>query len=235
MRDIRIVPVLEIKDGKAIEAVKGQMMEYRELRSSIAISSNPLDVAAAYENLGFGEVFILDLDGIVSFRPNYDILTAISLKTNLSVMADIGVWTPEDMLNLDRIKPVISTETFSSLNTLNFPRDFVLSLETKDEELLSAMNLPLKEFIRIIKDSIKIREILLVNRARISTNRGPDIELCRYVGKELPDRLLMYGGGVRNMKDVEALYEAGVQKVLVGSALHSGNLLKELYVGLAQP
>ena len=235
MREIQIIPVIEVKDGRAIEAVKGKTVEYRELRSSTAGSSDPLDIAASLERIGFGEIFILDLDGIVDDRPNYEMLSTISQKTCLLVMADIGAWTLEDMLNLDRIKPVISTETFSSLNTLSFPRDFVLSLETRDEELLSAMNLPLKEFIRIIKDSTKIREILLVNRTRISTSMGPDIDLCSFVAKELSDRILMYGGGVRNMDDVHKLYDAGIQKVLVGSAIHSGALLKELFSGLAKP
>ena len=42
----------------------------------------------------------------------------------------------------------------------------------------------------------------------------------------------MYGGGVRNMLDIHMLFEAGISNVLVGSALHSGAILTDIYRGI---
>ncbi|MBN2251205.1 MAG: hypothetical protein JW724_03930 [Candidatus Altiarchaeota archaeon] len=232
MQKIRLVPAIDIKDGKAIEAVEGRRNQYRELKSNVTNSSDPLELAIAYENLGFTEVYIADLDGILNSRPNYDILKNISLRTKLSAMADIGFWSLEEVLNLERIKPVIATESFTSLNMLELPGDFVLSLDTRNGEFMSALNITLADFVKIIKDSVKIKEILLTDLARFGMPAGPNLELCRYAIKELPGKDIMYAGGIRNMEDIRELYETGIKKAVVGFGLHSGSILRDFYNGL---
>lgn len=229
---MQIVPIIDIKDGVAIAAAFGRRNEYRDLSSRISGSNDPFELSRVYEAMGFTEVYVADLDGILDSRPNYDLLRDISERTDLSVMADIGVWSPEDVLNLPKVKPVIATETFTSLNVLELPKDFVLSLDMREGEFQSAMNLPLKDFIGIIRDSRKITEVLLIDLARVGSAKGPNIELCMRVAGELSGKTLMYGGGVRNMRDVQMLYETGIEKVLVGSALHSGAILKDIYRGV---
>lgn len=229
---MQIIPIIDIKDGKVIEAVEGRRNQYRELSSRICDSDDPFVLSRAYESLGFSEVYIADLDGILYSRPNYEILQRISEQTDVKVMADIGVWSLEDVLNLPKVKPVIATETFSSLNVLQLPNDFVISLDTREGVFQSAMNLPLAEFIRIIKDSAKMREILIIDLARVGASNGPNLELCMKVADYLPGKTLMYGGGVRDMQDIRMLYEIGISKVLVGSALHSGAILKDIYNGI---
>jgi phosphoribosylformimino-5-aminoimidazole carboxamide ribotide isomerase len=231
---MQIIPIIDIKDGKAIEAVEGRRNRYRELSSRIFDSHDPLSLSRLYSGLGFTDVYIADLDGILDSRPNYGILRDISEQTGLSVMADIGVWSLVDVLNLPRVKPVIATETFTSLNMLELPKDFILSLDMRGDVFLSAMNLPLKDFLRIIRDSKKINDVLIIDFARVGLAKGPNLEVCMEVLKELPDKTLMYGGGVRNMRDIQMLYEVGIKKVLVGYALHSGAILAEIYQGMVK-
>jgi|WetSurMetagenome_2_1015567.scaffolds.fasta_scaffold07902_2 phosphoribosylformimino-5-aminoimidazole carboxamide ribotide isomerase len=229
---MKIIPIIDIKDGKVIEAVGGRRNNYRELSSRICDSDDPFTLSQAYGMLGFTEVYIADLDGILYSKPNYDILQKISEETNIQVMADIGVWSMEDVLNLPKVKPVIATETFSSLNVIKLPKEFVLSLDMREGVFQSAMNLSLEEFIKIIADSAKMKEVLIIDLARVGVAKGPNIELCMKVAYNLPGKTLMYGGGVRNMLDVHMLYEAGISKVLVGSALHSGAILNDIYHGI---
>ncbi len=229
---MKIIPIIDIKDGIAIEAALGRRNEYRELSSKIFDSNDPFRLSQVYELMGFTDVYIADLDGILYSKPNYDLLKRISEGTGLSVMADIGLWSLEDVLNLPRIKPVIATETFTSLNVLELPKDFVLSLDMREGEFQSAMNLSLEDFIRIIKDSRRINEVLVIDLARVGAAKGPNVELCMRVVKELSDKVLLYGGGVRNIRDIQMLYEVGIRSVLVGSALHSGALLRDIYQGV---
>ena len=229
---MQIIPIIDIKDGKVIEAVKGRRNQYREMSSRICDSDDPYTLSQAYEMLGFTEVYIADLDGILYSKPNYDILRKISEQTGMKVMADIGVWSLEDVLNMPRVKPVIATETFSSLNLLELPKDFVISLDTREGVFQSAMNLSLEEFMRIIADSAKMKEVLIIDLARVGAAKGPNLELCLEVADHLPGKTLMYGGGVRNMLDIHMLFEAGISNVLVGSALHSGAILNDIYKGI---
>jgi len=229
---MQIIPIIDIKEGKVIEAVGGRRNQYRELSSRICDSDDPFALSKAYEMMGFTEVYIADLDGILYSKPNYDLLQKISEQTGITVMADIGIWSMEDVLNLPKVKPVIATETFSSLNILELPKDFVLSLDTREGVFQSAMNLSLEEFMRTIADSAKMKEVLIIDLARVGAAKGPNLELCLKVADNLPDKTLMYGGGVRNMTDVHMLFEAGISKVLVGSALHSGAILSDIYMGI---
>lgn len=224
MTKIQIVPVIDIKDGMAIEAKAGKRDQYSGLRSNICNSSNPLDVANAYERLGFKEVYVADLDGILNSKPNIDLIRDISLRTRLSVMADIGIWSLDDVRTLGRVKPIIATETFSSLNMLEFPTDFILGLDTRNGELLCGMHLDLRDFIRIIRDSKKINEIILLDLARVGMLKGPNLGLCEYVLRELPNKNIFYGGGIRDIRDIEDLSGVGIKKALVGSAIHSGSI-----------
>ena len=61
MVEIQVIPVIDIKDGKAVEAKAGRGDGYQELRSVICESSNPLDVVNVYGGLGFKEVYVADL------------------------------------------------------------------------------------------------------------------------------------------------------------------------------
>jgi phosphoribosylformimino-5-aminoimidazole carboxamide ribotide isomerase len=55
----------------------------------------------------------------------------------------------------------------------------------------------------------------------------PTLELCRAVRELSPDVEIITGGGVRGIADLEALERAGVDGVLIASALHDGSLTPE--------
>ena len=226
-----IVPVIDIKDGKAVRPMAGKRDEYEELKSVICKSSDPSDVAVTYEKLGFKEVYIADLDGILYSNPDLDMINKIVRFTKLSVMADIGIWSPEMLLLLKKVKPIIATETFSSLNLLEFPKGVILSIDTRGGKLLSEISLDLFDFIRIIKDSEQITGIILLDLDRVGILKGPNMDLCKRVLDRLPDRKIIYGGGIRNLGDIDSLQRIGIYKVLVGSALHTGRIFKDVQKG----
>ena len=226
-----IVPVIDIKDGKAVMPIAGRRDEYEELKSVICRSSDPLDVAVTYERLGFREIYLADLDGILYSNPDLDLINEIARSTGLSIMADIGLWSPETLLLSRNIRPIIATETFSSLNLLEFPKEVILGIDTRGDRLLSETSLDLFDFIEIIKDSRKITEIILQDLDRVGILKGPNLDLCKRVIDRLPDKKIIYGGGIRDLRDIDSMQRIGVYKVLVGSALHTGRIFKDVQEG----
>jgi len=225
----RIIPVIDVKDGIAVGAKGGDRDEYKPLESVICNSSDPVEVALSYERDGFPEVYIADLDGILDDNPNMDILKDITYRTSLKVMADIGIWDSDRLKILSRITPVIATETFSSLNLLEIPGDSVMSLDTKNGELLCEMNMDLDRFIDIvIKEGKRINHILLLDLARVGMLEGPNLNLCLHVIEKIPDRQIIYGGGIRNLKDIDSLIQVGVSRVLIGRLIHEGGICRPL-------
>jgi phosphoribosylformimino-5-aminoimidazole carboxamide ribotide isomerase len=73
-----------------------------------------------------------------------------------------------------------------------------------------------------------VTSLILLDLAGVGEGRGvPTLELCRAVRSRWPQVELITGGGVRGADDLEALEEAGVDGVLVASALHDGSLTPE--------
>lgn len=218
-----IIPVIDIRDGMA---VAGERDCYRGLESILCNSSDPLALAKRIQGFGFREIYVADLDGILDSKPDLDLLRRMSMGARLSIMADVGVWEPDDLVSvqMDGIKPVIASESFSSLNLLQFPRDFILSIDTRDGKLLSAMDMGLDDFIDIVAGSNKMKTIIIMDLARTGISGGPNVSLCMKVLRALPERRIIYGGGIRYPRDIRLLVEVGISAVLVGSALHEGRI-----------
>jgi phosphoribosylformimino-5-aminoimidazole carboxamide ribotide isomerase len=67
-----------------------------------------------------------------------------------------------------------------------------------------------------------VRDVILLDLARVGTGRGLDLELLAAAARRFPDVRLIAGGGVRGPADLVALQALGVAGVLVATALHRG-------------
>jgi phosphoribosylformimino-5-aminoimidazole carboxamide ribotide isomerase len=56
---MRVIPVIDLKSGAAVHAVRGERERYRPLRSGLVAGSDPVEVARAVrEALGLGELYV---------------------------------------------------------------------------------------------------------------------------------------------------------------------------------
>ncbi len=218
---MEIIPVIDIKDRIAVRAVGGKRNDYKPLRSRLVGSPDPPEVAKAYKGMGFKEIYIADLDGILHSKPNLDIIEEISKETGIPIIADLGRWALENSAILQGVIPVVASETFNSLKLFEIPEKFVVSIDIKNNQLLCGMPFHLHGFIDMLKD-IEPGEIMVIDMDRVGMSSGPNLGLCSYVIKNFPKRSIIYGGGIRNSHDLEALKRIGISKVLIGSAIHSG-------------
>jgi hypothetical protein len=70
-----------------------------------------------------------------------------------------------------------------------------------------------------------VNSLILLDLAGVGEGRGvPTLDLCRAVRSIAPHIELITGGGVRHVADLAALESAGVNGVLIASALHDGSL-----------
>lgn len=223
---MKVIPVIDIKDRIAVMAIGGKRNEYKPIKSKLIDSSDPLDVAGAYKAMGFDRIYIADLDGILYSRPNLDIMGRILKETEIPIIADLGRWALENSTIPARVVPIVASEDFNSLRLFEFLEEFIVSIDVKNNQLLCEMPFHLHGFIDMIKD-IKINEIILLDMDRIGMSSGPNLGLCSYALKNLPGKNIIYGGGIRNSSDLEALGKIGISGVLVGSAIHSGAIKNE--------
>src|SRR5262249_52749591 len=73
-----------------------------------------------------------------------------------------------------------------------------------------------------------IEEMIVLDLAQVGIGRGvTTLPVCRQLLDSFPALRVLTGGGVRNAADLDVLAAAGVNGVLVASALHDGGLTRE--------
>ncbi len=223
-----IIPVLDLKNGKAVSGKSGARDTYKPLKTIFHDSPSPLKIAEALKHEGFTRMYIADLDSIEGTGSNLDIIKEIS-QHHISVMLDSGVGNVDDVRDalLAAHKVIVATETLQNMDDLSniwdtFPGErLILSVDIKDGELFTRhLQVSLEDLISKIRE-LEIEEVILLDISRVGLEMGVDLDMIqKFRGME---KSLIMGGGIRK-EDLKELQKRGLNKFLIGSALHSGKL-----------
>ena len=230
---MRVIPVIDLKSGAAVHAVRGERERYRPLRSRIVAGSDPVQVTRVVrEELGLDELYVADLDAIAGGPAQCQLLAALGHEARVMVDAGVSeVAAVRLLLELGAARVVIGTETLADQSALEWLRaelpdaPLVLSLDLRAGRVLS----PDAELARLAATEALgrlghcgVREVIVLDLARVGSGAGPDVALVRELRARFPELELLAGGGVRDVADLRALGEAGAAGALVATALHSG-------------
>jgi len=237
---MKIIPVIDVLGGRVVHAVRGRRKEYQPLKSNLCASTDPVDVAAALKALGFGELYVADLDAITRGQANFSIFKNIADKTGLELMVDAGVDTlkkAESVLESHVSKVIIGTETLPSASLvaeaigLFGSEKIMVSLDLMGDRVISGFELgALKDPVALLREfqEAGVSQVIVLDLARVGSGEGVNVPFLREVLRNIKANVYV-GGGVRDVKDLMELKDVGVFGVLVATALHSGKIsLKEL-------
>jgi phosphoribosylformimino-5-aminoimidazole carboxamide ribotide isomerase len=215
---VRVVGVIDLKDGTAVHAVRGERERYRPI-------GDPLAIARGFE---LEELYVADLDAITGAGENDEVIRALAGEAR--VMVDAGVSEPEGaraLLDLGVHRVIVGTETLADAGALL--ADAVLSIDLREGRTLSRdprlAGLPALDAVALLHRA-ELREVIVLDLARVGSGAGPDVELIAELHTAFPDLELLAGGGVRDAEDMRALADAGAAGALVGTALHRGVRLR---------
>jgi HisA/HisF family protein len=223
---MRVVPVIDLKDGTAVHAVRGERERYRPVRGG-----DPLSLARGFRaGLGLDELYVADLDAIAG--AGIDDATIAALSREARVMVDAGVSKPgraRALLELGVHRVVVGTETLAGPDALDLLLaeipGVVLSVDLRDRRALSPhprlAGLSAPDVVARLHRTA-LRDVIVLDLARVGGGAGPDIALIAELHAAFPDLELLAGGGVRDVEDLRALGDAGAAGALVATALHEG-------------
>jgi phosphoribosylformimino-5-aminoimidazole carboxamide ribotide isomerase len=230
---MRVIPVIDLKGGVAVHAVRGDRERYRPLRSRIAEGSDPVHLTRAVrDRFGLDEVYVADLDAIRGAPGSTDVVAALAREGR--VMVDAGTATATGvarLLELGVARVVIGTESLPGAQAFRRLRaelpdaSLVLSLDLWDGRLRSpdpALNgVAAADALAPLADA-GAREAIVLDLTRVGSGEGPDLTLLGELHARFPHVELLAGGGVRDAADLRALAGAGASGALVATALHGG-------------
>jgi len=70
---MKIIPVIDVLNGIAVHGVRGERKRYQPLKSLLCKSADPIEIASAFESLGFSSLYLADLDAILGKTANFNV------------------------------------------------------------------------------------------------------------------------------------------------------------------
>ena len=232
---MKIIPVLDILNGKVVHARGGKRNKYQPLKSSVFQSAYPLIVVNKLEKMGFKELYLADLDSIITNQTNFSLLEQIRDASSVELIVDAGV-TNKDLANRlfkkNVKKVIIGTETLTSItflrNAVKFfgKKRILVSLDLVDNKILNKFNLkdqnrPLP-FLHVLED-LGVSQIIVLDLTRVGSEKGINSQLIKKIMGEI-DLDVIIGGGIRDISDLIELRQLDVYGALIGTALYSNKI-----------
>jgi phosphoribosylformimino-5-aminoimidazole carboxamide ribotide isomerase len=232
-----VIPVLDLLGGVVVRGVAGMRSEYRPVVSCLSDRPEPLAVARAFRSeLGLETLYVADLDAILSERPNWETYRQLALD-GFSLWIDAGlreIGTAERLLTLGAVRVIAGLETWPGPESLAElcrkvgGERVIFSLDLKEGSPLGSRTHWPSGDARVIAEQAAdagVKGTIVLDLSQVGVNQGiSTTDLCRQLRESRPGRELITGGGVRHADDLRGLGSAGIDGVLVASALHDGRV-----------
>jgi len=223
-----ILPAIDLKDGQAVRLTKGLM------DTAKIYSSEPWQVAKRFEELGSEWVHLVDLNGAFAGEPqNLEQIKKIRKNTNLKLELGGGIRDEETIkmyldLGIDRLilgSIAVKNPEFVKQMAAKYPivvgidaiDGFVAVEGWAETSEMKATNLA-KEFA-----TCGVEAIICTDVGRDGMLSGVNIEFTKSI-KEASGVETIASGGLKDMSDINALIEAGIDGTIVGKAFYEGTL-----------
>jgi phosphoribosylformimino-5-aminoimidazole carboxamide ribotide isomerase len=236
----RIVPVIDLKGGRAVHAVGGQRDQYQPLRSVWQASPRPIPLAIALrEGLGLGSLYLADLDAIAGGPPSLALYPGLA-ELGLDLWIDAGfvdARSADQLLDLNRpnLSAVVGLESVSGpgglagiIERVGADRT-IFSLDLFEGRPRSCPGAdwmtddPIEIAGRAIAEGAN--RLIILELTRVGTGRGLGTDrLLAGIHEAHPEVSITVGGGISGIPEIASLREAGASAVLVGSAIHDGRI-----------
>jgi phosphoribosylformimino-5-aminoimidazole carboxamide ribotide isomerase len=235
MRYLKIIPVIDIRKGIAVHAVRGRREKYQPLESVLLGSADPIDVAVRLRELGFRDCYVADLDAIIDGNPNFSLIKQLADKSDLELMVDVGVNSltlAEKLFDCEISAVIIGTETLSDIKFVGKAvaafgsEKIIISLDLMGNHVLSKVELgSLADPVALLREfhDIGVSQIIVLDLTRVGSGKGVNTTLLSQMLRNVKASFFV-GGGVRGVGDLLKLKDLGVSGVLIATALHSGKI-----------
>ena len=225
---MKCLPAIDILDGKCVRLTKG------DFDKSKIYNESPLDQAKIFENAGFKEIHIVDLNGAKSGnRLNLPIISKIASNTGLKIQLGGGIRSIDSIteaFDLGINKIILGT----SILNKEFAREvmqrfdlnkivFGLDVELKNNIFClvshgwnEVSDIDIFDFI----DEIKPIHVLVTDISKDGMMSGPNYDLYSFLKGKFPHLKIIASGGIRDINDVQKLISIKIEHAVIGKAIY---------------
>jgi imidazole glycerol-phosphate synthase subunit HisF len=226
----RIIPCLDIKDGRTVKGTN-----FINLRDA----GDPVELAANYAQQGADELVFLDITATVEKRKTLaELVKRIAHAINIPFTVGGGINSVEDvsvLLGSGADKTSINTAAFKNPQLINEiaktagSQCVVLAIDTRQEEdgewyvyLNGGRTKTDKKCFEWAKEAVDLGagEILLTSMNHDGTKAGFALDITRMLSDSLPIPVIASGGGGAKEHFVDAFTKGHADAALAASVFH---------------
>ena len=235
---MKILPAIDIKNKKCVRLVKGDFNNKTEYEIS------PIDQAKRYENYGFKNLHIVDLDGALTGETiNLDIIKEIVNNLNLKIEIGGGIRnfdSIKEYIDAGVEKVILGSVAIKDKNFLKdacqkFPNKIALGLDAKNGYLSVSgwkenSNKLTLDFLNEVKD-FGLSRIIYTDINRDGMKQGPNFEETKKIANVSECPVIISGGvsSINDIKKAKELNNINIEGIIIGKAIYDGDIkLEEL-------
>lgn len=227
----RIIPCLDVKDGRVVKGIR-----FQELRDA----GDPAERSAEYEAQGADEIVLLDVSATPEGRRTAcETARSVRRRLGIPLTAGGGVRTADDASRLleagaDKVSlntaAVNCPEILAALARRFGSQSTVLAVDARAREgdgwdvvIESGRCRPGRDVLEWVREGVDrgAGEILLTSWDRDGTQSGYDLELVAAVARAVSVPVIA-SGGAASPADLLAALRSGAEAVLAASIFHDG-------------
>ena len=230
---MKIFPAIDIKDKKCVRLIKGDFENKTEYETS------PIDQAKKYQDHGFKDLHIVDLDGALTGKTvNLDIIKEIVSKYDLKIEIGGGVRSLDSIkqyidVGVEKVilgSGAIKNKEFLKEACEKFKSQIALGLDAKDGNLSVSgwkenLNVKTIDFLKEV-NSYGVSRIIYTDINRDGMKTSPNLDETVKIA-ELSNCPVVISGGVSSINDIKKAKELNNKKIegiIVGKAIYDGDI-----------
>ncbi len=221
---MKIIPVIDLKSGQVVQAIKGDRSNYKPVRSELCSGSSPADIVAALLAATHSDTFyIADLDSIENSDNNFQIIIDLAQQNeNITFWLDAGFTSPDQIMQwqeITNIRAVIGSECHSEIDSLLglLKPDHILSLDFRNDQLCGTTEI-------LDQPENWPDDVIIMSLNTVGSHSGPDLNLIKKIQSIGLNCQLYAAGGVRDQSDLDLLTQIKIEGILIASALHTKSI-----------
>ena len=225
----RIIPCLDVKDGRTVKGVK-----FKNLRDA----GDPIELAAFYSSEGADELVFLDISASLEGRETFiDIVTKIAKEINITFTVGGGNSTPEQVIRIIKAgaekvslntAAVLNPDLITASKKLLGSQSVVVAIDAKKNGDIwevyikgGSENTGLNALEWAIRaEELGAGEILLTSMDTDGTAEGFDIALLKEIGSKLNIPVIASGGAGKMDSFLDAFNRGNADAALAASVFH---------------
>ena len=233
---MRIIPAIDIIDGKCVRLSKGDFSTQK------TYNENPLEVAKKFEAHGIKYLHLVDLDGARSKHiVNHKVLESIAVKTKLKIDFGGGLKSDQDVRiafenGAQQITggsiAVKQPELFTNWLSIYGSDKIILGADFKDDRIATdgweeTSDLTLFKFLKNYQTK-GVKYTICTDISKDGMLLGPGFVMYENILKRMKLKLIA-SGGVSNFEEIPRLASIGCEGAIIGKAIYENQIsLKDL-------